>query len=34
LREDLEIAGFAAVKLARADEAMNSLVIARKPGTS
>lgn len=32
LREDLEASGFAAVTLARADEAMNAIVIAKKPG--
>jgi len=32
LREDLESVGFAAVTLARADEAMNAIVIANKPG--
>ena len=32
LREDLESVGFVAVTLARADEAMNAIVIANKPG--
>jgi predicted O-methyltransferase YrrM len=32
LREDLEAAGFAEVALVRADEAMNSVVVAKKPG--
>ncbi|MGD0258629.1 MAG: methyltransferase [Verrucomicrobiota bacterium] len=32
LREDLATAGFAEVALAREDEAMNALVVARKPG--
>ena len=34
LREDLEAEGFAAVSLARADEAMNAIVLARKPGAA
>ena len=34
LREDLEAEGFAAVTLARADEAMNALVVAKKPGAA
>jgi predicted O-methyltransferase YrrM len=34
LREDLEASGFAAVTLARADEAMNAIVVARKPGAA
>jgi predicted O-methyltransferase YrrM len=32
LREDLVAAGFAEVALARADEAMNAIVLAKKPG--
>jgi len=32
LREDLEAAGFVEVALVRADEAMNSVVVAKKPG--
>jgi len=32
LREDLETAGFTGVALGRADEAMNAIVVARKPG--
>ena len=32
LREDLEAAGFAEVALARQDEAMNAIVVAKKPG--
>ncbi len=32
LREDLEAAGFAEVALARADEAMNAVVVAKQPG--
>jgi predicted O-methyltransferase YrrM len=32
LREDLEAGGFAEVVVARRDEAMNALVVARKPG--
>jgi len=32
LREDLEAAGFVEVTLARADEAMNAIVVAQKPG--
>jgi predicted O-methyltransferase YrrM len=34
LRADLEAAGFAEVGLARADEAMNALVVAKKPDTT
>jgi hypothetical protein len=34
LREDLEAEGFFEVALARADEAMNAIVVARKPGAS
>jgi hypothetical protein len=34
LREDLVAAGFAEVALARRDEAMNSIVVARKPGAA
>ena len=32
LHEDLVAAGFAEVALARGDEAMNAIVVARKPG--
>jgi precorrin-6B methylase 2 len=34
LREDLMAEGFAAVALARPDEAMNAIVVARKPGAA
>jgi predicted O-methyltransferase YrrM len=34
LREDLVAAGFAEVALARQDEAMNAIVVARKPGAA
>jgi hypothetical protein len=34
LREDLMAEGFAAVALARQDEAMNAIVVARKPGAA
>jgi predicted O-methyltransferase YrrM len=34
LREDLESAGFVDVTLARQDEAMNALIVARKPGAA
>jgi predicted O-methyltransferase YrrM len=34
LREDLEAAGFAAVSLARMDEAMNAVVVAMKPDSA
>jgi hypothetical protein len=34
LQEDLVAAGFAEVSLARQDEAMNSIVVARKPGAA
>ena len=34
LREDLAAAGFVEVALARADEAMNAVVVARKPGAA
>jgi predicted O-methyltransferase YrrM len=34
LREDLMAAGFAEVALARQDEAMNAIVVARKPGAT
>jgi hypothetical protein len=34
LREDLVAAGFAEVAVARQDEAMNAVVVARKPGTA
>ena len=32
LREDLEVGGFAQVTLARRDEAMNAIVVAKKLG--
>jgi len=33
LREDLEAAGFAEARVVRHDEAMNGIVVAKKPGT-